>query len=1436
MEVSMKNLVVLLSVVLLIPGYILAEQPQIKNIERPTDMPSFLGYVPGRIIVQFKMPSYQIMPAKSRSGHLSLNVFSLDVIAERHGVTGIRQQFPGAVPVEKNGRTIDLSRHYKIYFDPDANLEEVMDAYRNDPNVESVEPIGIHAMYATPNDFYYSYQWHLNQTNDHDIDAPEAWDIEAGNTSVIVAILDSGTRYYHPDLGGVNASSSNPGASRGNMWIKNAELNGSSGVDDDNNGYVDDWIGYDFIDGVSNCWSGEDCNTKDNDPRDFNGHGTHTSGIFGMMTNDDYGMCGVAGGWGNGTQTEYGNGVKIMALRMGYSYNYYGQEYGVVMMDAAAEAFYYAADNGAKIASCSWGSSNSGGIGAAATYFLNSGGIICVAAGNDGAEVSPDYLNGRGDCISVAATDENDNGASFTTYGTWVDICAPGNNIYSTYHDHTDPNTIYWAAMGGTSMATPMVAGVCALIWSQNSSLTASGVTDQLYSSADNIDAYLSSKYVGKMGAGRINAYNAVNFGPPPPVADFTGSPTSGCVPLTVNFTDQSTGDITDWDWDFGDGGSSGAQNPSHQYTSGGTYTVALTVTGPGGSDTETKTNYITVNVAPTAGFTGSPTSGEVPLTVNFTNQSSGAASYLWDFGDTQTSTATNPSHTYTQAGTYTVSLTATNSCGSDEEVKTDYITVTCTPPLADFSGSPRSGEVPLTVDFTDLSTGATSWSWDFGDTQTSTGTNPSHTYTQAGTYTVTLTATNSCGSDDEVKTDYITVTCTPPVADFSGSPRSGEVPLTVNFTDLSTGATSWSWDFGDTQTSTAQNPGHTYTSAGTYTVALTVTNSCGSDTETKTDYITVTCTPPTADFSGSPTSGDAPLTVDFTDLSTGATSWLWDFGDTQTSTAQNPSHTYTVADTYTVTLTVTNSCGSDDEIKSDYIIVTEPGGDYANLPYSTGFETGSFDQYWFTQSSNSEGRILITTANSPHTGSYHMTMDDNRNGSQYVQNEAWLHLNMAGKGDVELAFWWKEFSDESHTQDGVYFSDDGGAGFVKVYNLTGGNSTYREIVLDVDALASSYGLSLTGTFVVKFQQYDNYGISSDGMAFDDISVISLEAPPVADFVGDPTSGVAPLTVNFTDLSSGNPTSWSWSFGDGGTSTAQNPSYEYTDAGTYTVSLTATNAYGSDTETKTGYITVNPPGAWTVITYDDFESGWGSYTDGGNDCARYTGGTYAHQGNCAADIQDNSGTASSFYHTAGYNVSGYTELEVEFWYIAISMDNSNEDFWVQYYDGSSWQTVATFARSIDFNNGVFYNEVVAISSSQYNFPTNAKLRFMCDASGNWDDVYIDEIEFRGMSGTSGAARLADDNPIVPDRFSLHQNYPNPFNPATDISFSLPTASNISLEIYNVLGQRVAVLAEGVYSAGRHTVTWDASRQSSGVYFYRLQADGFVATKKMMLLR
>jgi len=247
--------------------------------------------------------------------------------------------------------------------------------------------------------------------------------------------------------------------------------------------------------------------------------------------------------------------------------------------------------------------------------------------------------------------------------------------------------------------------------------------------------------------------------------------------------------------------------------------------------------------------------------------------------------------------------------------------------PAAAFSASPTSGKAPLTVKFADKSTNSpTSWKWSFGDGTYSTAQNPTHKYTKAGKYTVSLTVKNAAGSNTATKSNYVNVvTVTKPVAAFSASPTSGKVPLTVKFTDKSAKSpTSWKWSFGDGTYSTAQNPTHKYTKAGKYTVSLTVKNAAGSNTATKSNYVNVvTVTKPVAAFSASPTTGKHPLNVKFTDKSTGSpTSWYWNFGDKSTSTTHNPTHKYTKAGKYTVSLTVKNTAGSNTVKKTSYITV----------------------------------------------------------------------------------------------------------------------------------------------------------------------------------------------------------------------------------------------------------------------------------------------------------------------------------------------------------------------------------------------------------------------------------------------------------------------------------------------------------------------------------
>ncbi|AKB50411.1 Chitin binding protein [Methanosarcina barkeri str. Wiesmoor] len=325
------------------------------------------------------------------------------------------------------------------------------------------------------------------------------------------------------------------------------------------------------------------------------------------------------------------------------------------------------------------------------------------------------------------------------------------------------------------------------------------------------------------------------------PVAAFSAFPTSGKAPLNVAFIDKSTGSPASWKWSFGDGSSSFAQNPTHKYSKAGIYTVNLTVKNAKGKNTVTKTQYIKVITKPVAAFSASLTLGKVPLTVKFTDTSTGIPTkWQWSFGDGSKSFVQNPKHKYSKAGKYTVSLTVKNDKGSNTVTKTEYIKV-ITKPIASFSASPTSGKAPLNVAFTDTSTGTPAkWKWTFGDGAKSFAQNPKHKYSKAGRYTVSLTVKNDKGSNTITKTEYIKV-ITKPVASFSASPTSGKAPLNVAFTDTSTGTPAkWKWTFGDGAKSFVQNPKHKYSKAGNYTISLTVKNAKGSDTKTRSDYIVV--------------------------------------------------------------------------------------------------------------------------------------------------------------------------------------------------------------------------------------------------------------------------------------------------------------------------------------------------------------------------------------------------------------------------------------------------------------------------------------------------------------------------------------------------------------------------------------------------------------------
>ncbi len=585
------------------------------------------------------------------------------------------------------------------------------------------------------------------------------------------------------------------------------------------------------------------------------------------------------------------------------------------------------------------------------------------------------------------------------------------------------------------------------------------------------------------------------NIVPDPPVPEFTAAPTRGEAPCICAFTNQTTGEVGSFTWDFGDGLTSTQENPAHTYMTPGAYTVRLTATGPGGTAFAEKTAYITVvaSQAPEADFYGVPRSGTTPLVVRFFPILSGGdvATYEWDFGDGATSSAAYPEHTYVQAGAFTVALRVTGPGGTDLAEKLEYVEVSPPPePEVAFAASSTAGAAPLRVTFINQTTGAVdSWRWDFGDGASSTAMSPTHDYGAAGLYSVRLTVTYGSKSRDCYKQDYIDVA---PIVQFTASVLSGQAPLPVVFTNRTAGgADSWLWDFGDGTTSTAEHATHEYQAPGVYTVCLTAVYDARSAQSVRADYIQVAPSPNVA-FSAAVRAGRTPLSVAFANETTGVVdSWLWDFGDGGTSTMRNPTHEYVADGVYTVRLTAFWNGHDADAVRADYITVS--------------------------------ARPVARFSATPRSGPAPLSV---------------------------------VFTNET-------------AGAIKAWYWDFGDGTFSA------ARDPVHGYHLPGTYSVRLTAfYDDAAVEAYEAGYIEVSAV---VPPDVRFGASPLGGEAPLPVAFVNETTGAVDSWLWEFGDGTTSTERDPAHSYGAPGTYTVRLTAFYAERSAVLERPGLIAVIPP-------------------------------------------------------------------------------------------------------------------------------------------------------------------------------------------------------------------------------------------------------------------
>ena len=608
-----------------------------------------------------------------------------------------------------------------------------------------------------------------------------------------------------------------------------------------------------------------------------------------------------------------------------------------------AEGIYYAADNGAKVISMSLGGGSPSTIlEDALAYAYAKGVTIICAAGNDGSDTLVSYPAAYDQyCIAVGATRYDDEVAYYSNKGPALDITAPGGDITvdqdgNGYGDGILQQTFdssptdfgYWYYQG-TSMATPHVSGVAALLIASGVATTPDEVREVLQTTARDAGA---PGYDTSYGWGILDAYAALTYSAEPngaPVAVVAG-PTSGTEGDALVFDGSSSydpdGDALTYAWEFGDGGVAAGANPSHVYTEGGVFSVSLVVNdGKADSAADSMSVSITAVDDPPVADAGGPYAAMSGEAITFDGSQSydpegETLSYSWDFGDGSSGSGVAPTHSYSAGGTYTATLIV-NDGNADSAPATASVSVSQTniAPVAD-TGGPYYGTEDVPVVFNgggsyDLNGDALTYAWTFGDGASGTGETPTHTYTSGGTYTVTLVV-NDGSADSDPAADLVTISAVndTPVAD-AGGPYNGAEGVAVSFdgsgsTDADGDALTYSWSFGDGSTGTGVAPSHTYASTGTYTVTLTV-NDGTVDSSPSTAQVTISAvnSAPVAD-AGGPYSGDEGVAVTFngsgsSDADGDVLTYNWTFGDGGTGTGVAPSHTYAAAGTYTVTLTV---------------------------------------------------------------------------------------------------------------------------------------------------------------------------------------------------------------------------------------------------------------------------------------------------------------------------------------------------------------------------------------------------------------------------------------------------------------------------------------------------------------------------------------------------
>ncbi len=768
----------------------------------------YKDYTDGEIYVKFKTGTLKLLKAANPQAIAPTLLPAFESSFAKVGVTKIEKPFYQA------NDDVTLQHILKIKFTDFSKVDAFIETLKLNASVEYAEKVPLTRTTLTPNDPQLGSQWHLTKIN-----ATNAWNVFSGNSNITVAVIDNAVDITHPDL--------SP-----NLWVNPGEIAGNN-IDDDNNGYIDD----------INGWDAADNDNNPNPPTNGMSHGTHCAGIVGARTNNGVGIAAI------------GFNVKLIGVKCQLNS---GSNTGIAN---GYGGIIYAAKVRARVISCSWGGSGSSAAEQSViNYAWNRGCIVIAAAGNSGVS-TVFYPAGYSNVYAVASTGTTDVKSGFSNYGSWIDISAPGENILSTLPSNTYGN------QSGTSMATPLVAGLAGLMLSKNPLMTQAAVLNCISSTAVNIYSVNTATLAGSLGAGRIDAFAAMNCANATlgnaPVANFYTLTRNVCPGFAVQFLDSTlyAFNPTTYTWNF-QGGTpavSNATNPSVTWASPGTYSVSLTASNANGSNAISKTGYITV-VSPGSLPLNEGFQGGTILPPNWTALNIDQDNIFWTLrngvGGFGTSSACAMFDNY--------NLDAANTRDELRTPRYNFSAVAQASLSFDVAYSQYNASFSDTLELRLSTNCGASWTSIYLKGGTTLGTAPNNSVslftptaaqwrkeginlnTYAGQSSVMIALVNRGHYGQPIYVDNINISFTAaatPSANFN-APAAVCASTTVNYTNTSTTATTYNWTFqgGLPSTSTATNPSVVYNVPGVYSTTLIASSISGSNTVVKT--ITVAALP----------------------------------------------------------------------------------------------------------------------------------------------------------------------------------------------------------------------------------------------------------------------------------------------------------------------------------------------------------------------------------------------------------------------------------------------------------------------------------------------------------------------------------------------------------------------------------------------------------------